>query len=262
VKYKTYSLDDVNAFMDGYCQSNASWVAHDYGKPGLPAGLQSKVWTPTMDKAFVKKKTGKNKNQCTIVSHASFDAEALEEYGAVSDVWIQYEVSESSVGITIGLFNKTTTRLPESMFVQWHPFVAGEQATAATTEGVSWAAKSLGAWVDSADIVDGGSKRLFGANALRAGSKNGPSAFEVASTDALVASFGELNAYPTPTNMSAKTDEYGASHVLWDNLWGTNYIMWWPFVVPPPEPFAGSAEYFPVDGNADFAARFTITLSP
>ena len=60
-----------------------------------------------------------------------------------------YEVSESSVGITIGLFNKTTTRLPESMFVQWHPFVAGEQATAATTEGVSWAAKSLGVWVDS-----------------------------------------------------------------------------------------------------------------
>merc|ERR1711871_1164864 len=98
--------------------------------------------------------------------------------------------------------------------------------------------------------------------AQRISSESGePRTFEVASEDALVASFGELNAYPTPTNTSANTREYGVSHVLWDNLWGTNYVMWWPFVVPPPEPYSKSASYFPVDGNADFAARFTITLS-
>ena len=24
--------------------------------------------------------------------------------------------------------------------------------------------------------------------------------------------------------------------------WGTNYVMWWPFVVPPPAPYASSAQ--------------------
>ena len=65
---------------------------------------------------------------------------------------------------------------------------------------------------------------------------------------------------PTPPKVSPRAAAYGASHVLWDNLWGTNYIMWWPFVVPPPAPFGESATYFPQDGNNDFAARFTITL--
>ena len=142
------------------------------------------------------------------------------------------------------------------MFVQWHPLIVAD-TDALLDRGASWSAKSLGAWVDSADIVDGGSKRLFGANALRVGLE-GSSKFEVASMDALVASFGELNAYPTPTNSSADTDMYGASHVLWDNLWGTNYVQWWPFVVPPPPEYTASSDYFPIQGNADFAARFAM----
>ncbi len=41
----------------------------------------------------------------------------------------------------------------------------------------------------------------------------------------------------------------------------TNYVMWWPFVVPPPSPYEGSAQYFPVESNNDMVSRYTITLS-
>ncbi len=268
LRYKSYNLDDVDNFMDEYCKDKASWVAKDYGKPGLPADTASKMWVPAVQAVFVRDSNSNSGGVCSIVAVATFEDEAWQNYGAPQQVWTEYTVSSAAdsgtVGVNIGLFNKTRTRLPESMFVQWHPRMgaSGDGGGAATT--TSWAARSLGAWVETTDVVGGGSKRMFGADAVRATAADDSAStsqqMEVTSLDALVASFGRLNAYPTPTNATANTAAYGASHVLWDNLWGTNYIMWWPFVVPPPAPYGESATYFPQDGNNDFAARFTITL--
>ena len=43
--------------------------------------------------------------------------------------------------------------------------------------------------------------------------------------DAGVANFGNLTAYPSPVHTDADVQAFGSSFVLWDNLWGTNYIM-------------------------------------
>ena len=40
-----------------------------------------------------------------------------------------------------------------------------------------------------------------------------------------------------------------------------NYVMWWPFVVPPPPAYAASSRYFPTRSNNDMLSRFTISLS-
>ena len=65
----------------------------------------------------------------------------------------------------------------------------------------------------------------------------------------------------SPVNSTADTTTYGSSFVLWDNLWGTNYIMWWPFVVPPPADYARSSRYFPTRSNNDMLSRFTIRFA-
>ena len=74
--------------------------------------------------------------------------------------------------------------------------------------------------------------------------------------DAAVVNFGELTAYPSPVHSDPDTLNFGASFVLWDNLWGTNYIMWWPFIVPPPAPYGSSSAYFPSSWNNDMISRF------
>jgi hypothetical protein len=271
VRYKSYSSSDVEHFRSTYCMSNASWVAHDYGKPDMPTDTLGKIWTPTVVEIYVEEKKEKKKKKkkkeeennkdenavsssCMYVVHATFDGQAAnEEYGAVSDVFTNYTVlldsdnGLSSVSVTMGMFNKTTTRLPESMFVQFHPLL----------DDGSWEASSLGSWLNPYDVLDGGSKRLFGSNKVRASNKEKQTkTMTITSMDSSVVSFGTLNAYPIPTNETADIDDYGMSFVLWDNLWGTNYVQWWPFVVPPPAAYSESSEYFPVDGNANFAARF------
>ena len=84
---------------------------------------------------------------------------------------------------------------------------------------------------------------------------------QISSLDAAVANFGDLDAYPSPVHVTADTSTYGSSYVLWDNLWGTNYVMWWPFVVPPPAPYANTGVDFPIDSNNDIKYRFSLNFS-
>mmetsp|Transcript_32280 Transcript_32280/g.82999 ORF Transcript_32280/g.82999 Transcript_32280/m.82999 type:complete len:104 (+) Transcript_32280:2-313(+) len=79
----------------------------------------------------------------------------------------------------------------------------------------------------------------------------------ISSLDAAVVNFGALQAYPIPTHEATDTSSDGGSFVLWDNLWGTNYVMWWPFSILPP--FDRSAS-FPKASNGDLAVRFQMRL--
>ena len=49
-------MADVQDFLKGYCGSkwNSSWLQHDYGKPGLPADVQGKLWSPSLQELYVK----------------------------------------------------------------------------------------------------------------------------------------------------------------------------------------------------------------
>ena len=268
VRYRTYSSKDVSHFFSTYCQSTADWVHRDYGKPNMPNDTIGQIWLPTLESLYVvetetaeltESTTNAATKTCVYVSHATFETAATLNYGAVTDVWTNYTVTVNSNGglenidVTMGLFNKSATRLPESMFVQFHPLLS---STAADTQ---WMAETLGSWSSPNQVLDGGSKRLFGSQKVRtSGLTDG---LTITSRDSAVASFGMLNAYPIPTNKTADVEDYGVSFVLWDNLWGTNYVQWWPFVVPPPVEYGASSEFFPVEGNADFAARFEMKFS-
>merc|ERR1711969_338504 len=130
------------------------------------------------------------------------------------------------------------------MFVQFAPNVVGGKDSAGTT-GL-WSANKLGQWIDTSEAVSGGSKHLEGVT--EAGVKydaGGGASLAVAATDIAVATFGgPLTGYPVPVTGTPDTDGYGTSFVLWDNLWGTNYVMWWPFAAPNAT-YADSLEWFP-----------------
>ena len=58
--------------------------------------------------------------------------------------------SDGTLSVEVGMFNKSTTRIPEAMFMQFQP---------ADSDGL-WAADKLGEWVASDEIVPGGSQHL------------------------------------------------------------------------------------------------------
>ena len=96
--------------------------------------------------------------------------------------------------------------------------------------GATWSVNKLGEWIKPTEIVDGGTKHLHGVMeaGLRAetGSTHGNDdndndsdsdrhrTMSVSAMDAAVANFGELTGYPSPVNITADTQTYGASYVL------------------------------------------------
>eukprot|EP00928_Gymnodinium_smaydae_P036212 TRINITY_DN25336_c0_g1_i1.p1 TRINITY_DN25336_c0_g1~~TRINITY_DN25336_c0_g1_i1.p1 ORF type:complete len:743 (-),score=75.20 TRINITY_DN25336_c0_g1_i1:191-2419(-) len=245
LKYRSYSAADVNAFFSQYCKSNASWVQLDYGKPGLPSDVKGKFWMPSLSGLSVRQ----SDNQCSFLMNVNYEHEASEEYGAASG-WTRVDIDDGNIDISVGMFKKQTTRIPEAMFVQFFPLQSGGE----------WSVNKLGSWVRSVDVIDGGSKHLHGNTDAGVRLEVDGHSFAVSAMDAAVVNFGELTAYPSPVHSDPDTASFGASFLLWDNLWGTNYVQWWPFVVPPPSPYEASNAYFPASWNNDMISRFQLRI--
>ena len=146
LKYRSYSAADVAQFFGEYCKSSADWVKHDYGKPGLPDDVLGKIWTTSMLGLWVKQQG----TSCSFIAQTAFEAAASEDYGAAAG-WTTVDIgSDGTLSVEVGMFNKSTTRIPEAMFMQFQP---------ADSDGL-WAADKLGEWVASDEIVPGGSQHL------------------------------------------------------------------------------------------------------
>ena len=216
LKYRSYSAADVAAFLANYCHSNATWIQHDYGKPGLPEDVEGKIWRPALKSLSVKPAVVESIDSgCSFVLETAFDPVASSEYGAAAG-WTTVDVDSASgdVSVAINMFNKSATRIPEAMFVQMLP-------TPAVGRG-SWSVNKLGAHINATEVVNGGAKHLHGITrqpALSVTSAGGQR-MSVSALDAAVLNFGELTAYPSPVLTEPDTDRFGASFLLWDNLWG------------------------------------------
>ena len=230
------------------------------------------MWKSQLQKLYAKQQGA----ACSFLVQTAFDAETTAEYGAPAVVWSRVDVASSNISVEVLMLNKTTTRRSESILVQFLPAPTG----AATGD---WSVDKLGEWLNISDVVEGGAKHLHGnmEGGIRvdmAGHR-----MSIAAQDAAIASFGNLTAYPYPIQPQPDTADFGASFVVYDNLWGVNYvkpvmlsrfvalfvslihkvpfqILWFPFNATAPEAFASSGEYFPTPWNSHLLSRFTITF--
>ena len=246
LKYRSYSAYEVESFIWKYCHSNASWLQHDYGKPGLPVDIAAKIWSPKLKTLHIKPMNPaaaqSGRNGCSFVLQTEFDPLASSDYGAAAG-WTTVDVDPSTgeVAVAIKMYNKSSTRLPEAMFVQALPAVA-------IGRGANWTVNKLGSFIDASDVLDGGTKHLHGITRQPALRVTSPPAdgdgkrrrMSVSALDAAVVNFGQLTAYPSPVLTEPDTDQFGASFLLWDNLWGTNCEPGGP-LFPLPLPLAITA---------------------
>jgi hypothetical protein len=62
---------------------------------------------------------------CSFRVQTAFDVEACEQYGAAAAAWTTIDIvaagasGATTISVEYGMFNKTTTRLPEAMFMQF-----------------------------------------------------------------------------------------------------------------------------------------------
>merc|ERR1711972_820992 len=116
--------------------------------------------------------------------------------------------------------NKTSTRMPEAMFVTFRPLDSGNGR---------WQHSILKEWDDPLDVSYGASRGLHytSEDGVRLMRDNGET-IQVQSIDTGLLRWDEPYPFPTPIHAQPNMSE-GASYCLFNNIWNTNYPFWFPF---------------------------------
>lgn len=249
VHYQTYTGEDYEAFMEAYCNlgNPPSWFLLDFGKPNVTSAnpLHQEV-DQSLVAAWTREGTDPSGGGASFLVHSRLTPDGTSvlhvQYGAPADIWTRIDVPglanpNPSINISLALFDKTGTRLPESTFLRFNPLSTIGAAAAPGASLQTWYAGKVGEWVSAADVQPNGNRRHHGVtDGLRYVKRDGAGSvgsLTISSPECAVACFGHPTGFPTPSVTElgpfdpAAGD--GASFFLASNIWGTNYPAWLPW---------------------------------
>jgi hypothetical protein len=215
ITYQTFSKKDYDTFYEVYIrnkQRTGGWASGDFGKPGLE---NSKAQSATITAQATNIAVGKNGKDKQIDCLLSFPAHpAIDKRILPGQVNTQYILQkDGAVEMTVSLINKPANRLPEAYWVSFLP-----------SEVVSVFVEKLGEKVDVMDVVEGGNRQMHGIDRY-VDIITTKGAIRITSLDAPIVVVGERNALNYSTTLPDLSK--GIHFCLSDNLWGTNFAMWW-----------------------------------
>jgi Domain of unknown function (DUF5054) len=214
--YQTLSLADYSHFFANYIIGTADWAKKDFGKPNIERfGAESREWQPTLSHLEIAEDAQGHR----LVAHLEIrDSDALASGRASFPQKMYLEITlpraEPVVHLEFSWFEKLATRMPEAMWLSFNPNVPDQQR---------WVMDKSGEQVSPFDVAAAGSRHL---HAVSTGFhyQDHEHSFIVETLDAPLIAFGERS----PLNFSrAQPDLASGVHCnLFNNAWGTNYIMW------------------------------------
>ena len=123
--------------------------------------------------------------------------------------------AEASIHLSLSWFGKPATRLPEALWLTFNPIIE---------DAKEWKLDKSGEWISPFEVVASGNRHM---HALQKGFTYGAAgnSFSVETLDAPVVALGER----TPLLFSNDQPDLskGIHSCLFNNAWGTNYIMWY-----------------------------------
>jgi uncharacterized protein DUF5054 len=247
--YETFGTDAFTAFANRYAYElpPADWFSGAWGKPGLTAPPAARgSWTPVLSGLW--KIDGKA--SCRFLLQTGLDPATYTNFGAPQVLWTELEVPKSGSTLRLDLqwFNKTATRLPETIWFQFQPRPA---------KRTGWRLCKLGQPVDPLAVVVNGNRHLHGVweGVSYCGQEDGASFF-LETLDAALVSPGKHEILDFD-NSPAQPEE-GIYVNLFNNLWGNDFPQWYPWTDTPQPTNPSQYPIIPFDGPPDARFRFAL----
>ena len=219
VIYQTYTADDYKQFLDEYLYDfSQHYIYLDLGKPGLN-GTEKMTVTPKPKSLWYKGNL--STSACSFLLESYFPPEVVIDYGGSQIIWIEVTIGEElnqplDINYTVYFVNKTATRIPESLSLYFKPIVQNAS---------SMVVSKLGGQLSVLDVVKNGSKHL---HASDYGISYSGRQLSFKGLDTSVICIGFPTPFPTP--MQQPDTNKGFAFNIYNNIWGTNYIMWYPYL--------------------------------
>lgn len=213
VAYQSFSTDDYRRFQDAYLTSHVWWATADNGKPGLEnSSARSAVVEAQMTACDVTKERGERTVRCALAFPAD---ERIDARVLPGEMQLEYRIASDgrSIDATLTIVRKPANRMPEAYWFSFCP------------EGLTGVvAQKAGGRVDLLDVVPGGNRQMHGIDEY-VDLLTPQGALRVWSLDAPLVVVGERDAI----NFSKLQPDLsqGVHFCLFNNLWGTNFSMWW-----------------------------------
>jgi hypothetical protein len=214
-RYQSFSSDDYERFLREYLvnlddEETRSWALPDYGRLGLTREhSRSGLFQPRAAPARRQD------------DRISFDLELpllpRKKYGAPRELQLTYACprSGSVLDIELAWFGKPANRMPEAAWMSFAPW---------STAADRWELHKMGQWLSPLDVVSQGARNLHGiaqgVRLSRAGQR-----LVIESADAHLVAPGAPRLLQFDD--SQPPIERGMHFCLHNNVWGTNFPLWY-----------------------------------
>jgi hypothetical protein len=214
--YQTLSQQDYSRFFDGYVVSDEDWAKKDFGKPNIERfGARSQEWLSSI----VDLQVDEDDDGHHLLERLEIDdSEALRSGRASFPQKMYLEImlpkAEPLIYLNFSWFQKPATRLPEALWLSFRPIAADPQG---------WMLEKSGQFVSPLDVVVSGNRHMH-ALSKGFGYKDDSGTFFVETMDSPLVALGTKS--PLPFSNRQPDLSAGVHCNLFNNAWGTNYIMW------------------------------------
>ena len=245
LSYHTYNESDyhyMNSIYDyhgnsGYDKPNSTENAHP----------NTTIYSTILDKLYQSEA-----DPAIFIMQFHFDQFAHTYYGAPGQVWILLTVSSNqtsteselvSLSFELVWVNKTATRLAEATMFSFYP---QRQSNSSLWEGY---VQKIGTWIDLSSVIKNGSQYQHIAQEAALTDSESNIQITLRSPDTplvcpIVSKVKSPTPFPAPLDPIDPSLIEGIAFNLHNNIWNTNYALWYPFV--------GS--------DKNFKARYTVNF--
>ncbi len=216
LSYQTLAQKDYADFFKAYVISEEDWAKKDFGKPNIERfGAESQLWKPSV----IRCESEETSSGHRIVARLEIrDAEAYASGRAAfpKQISVEYFLPKNKTMVEVNVYwsGKESSRMPEALWFSFNPVVASDKG---------WSLRKSGQEVSPFDVVDSGNRHLH-AVSDRVSYKDAQGGISFQTQDAPLVALGVQS--PLYFSRSEANLSGGIHFNLFNNAWGTNYIMW------------------------------------
>lgn len=212
LRYQTFSAEDYERFFHQYIrpsEQDNGWTREDFTKPGLEkARPLSRFWQPLVKGLYRRRRQ--------FLVHLVGEPQAASEYGCPREFYLIYSfgAGKPEIGIQLAWFDKPACRMPEALWLAFSPRVSC---------GAEWRMDKLGEEISPLEVVENGNRHLH-AVGRGVSCADGGDCLRIETLDAPLVAPGE----PALLDFNNQQPDMrqGVHFNLYNNLWGTNFPMW------------------------------------
>jgi hypothetical protein len=209
--FETFSQDDYTAFHRDYNinkETTSYWAIPDFTKPGMDAAAHRR-WYGRLTHAYHRHVAGQDEFSLML----SMPTEAVNDYGAPADVALslRFPADAPAVHFDLQWYGKPASRLAQAAWFSFRPHSESD---------AEWRLQKLGRWVDLRDVARDGNRHLHGAESVQFDAQ-----LHLTSWDAPLVAPGKPSLLDFNNDLPALKD--GVHVNLYNNVWGTNFRMWY-----------------------------------